>query len=157
MSGVGWTGPQLEHAYKTNDGDGAEFRMAGMKVRAERHLGSVVVGWQTGDSPIEAVGRLASLPETWVRVNVLHGGIVEALGSDRLSAMGRVAELPDIELVRIDRDVDSVLWEARHTAPSGELAVVAGSWDAARAVALTLGASDVSEAVTAMAERLQDY
>jgi hypothetical protein len=63
-------------------------------------------------------------------------------------------QLPGVELVRIEREADTIIWERHPRTSGGELAVVASTWAEAGRLAVALSAPEVAEALPGLARRI---
>jgi hypothetical protein len=125
--------------YKTAGGSAGKFQLGSLGVRLEPRLDAVVVGWTVKQKPATIAKRLAALDETGRAFHVVHEGKLEEGASARALLTNRLRSTRHVELIRVDSDGQSVVWEAGSPGGSDELSIVARSWEEARRLLDLLG------------------
>jgi hypothetical protein len=127
----------------------------GRRVRLEPHDDTVVLGWtlaETFDVTAERLGQAAASSEC--KVYVAHHHHVESPKERGRRLSSLLTQLDDVQLIRIEREGDAIVWELDDEAHTSELSVVAPSWARAGHVAEELGESETGESAEALAREL---
>jgi len=124
------------------------------EIRVEPRQDSVALGWTLDRPFVETASHLARSASGTSTVLMASAGLVNEFveRGDQLTELLRQA--PGIELIRIERDLDTIIWEVHPRATGGELSVIASDWLAAAHVAIELGDSEVAASLPDLTHRL---
>lgn len=141
------------HRFESPLGPGGEYDLeSGVHVRMETFQDVVVLGW-TEPSILNAVSRMLAITKEFHIISVISDGKYKRLS--RGEALRRIVRNhPErIGLVRVDRQEDSLVWEA-HAGDESELSVVTAGWPQAKRLARDLGAAAVADHVDEVVQEL---
>ena len=154
--------PTLDHTYETTHGQAGEYLAAdGTHIRLQPGQERVVVGWTTTRRVADVADVLSAFATARAEVYVCSPTAVRKPKARGAALTSLLVQHEEIELVRIERGKDALVWDASHEPTdkspdvvSAELSVIAADWSRAAEVASSVGAQAVADALPLLVEDL---